>query len=443
MLDSVVAERTHSQPQLATELQSLVLGFAGVVKVAAATFKGALLRAAGTRSLFGVALACSLGLLPGAAWLGERRLPAGEDRCTLGQACCSNAASGAPIFRLAQFLSLVGAASACGIFLIDDVWWGPPAVAAPAVLLICAACWHYEGHVSPTLARASIFTFLSGALQPQLIVLFKFYKETDDNCSPAEPIPGLHPLPCFSSEFVGMLDLGAEIAFLLGLVVYAEVFSGLSYRSIYYALQSLLVVVNLLDLFWVSRLNLAAGLPDALFALGAELMQPLIDDMLRIPLFALIARESPRECAGTTFAINMGLIWLGRNIGGFFGMGLLAALGGVEPPAFENIRVLVLVRSLTRALPLLLIPHLLPPGAPTDAGPATPSVSLAASDIALAETGRERRGDVDDGAGACSAGEGGGGNGASSDPSRGGVEDGSQGGYDMRPLAVPASENKE
>lgn len=198
----------------------------------------------------------------------------------------------------------------------------------------------------------------------------------------------------------------------------------------------------------MSRLNLAAGLPDALFALGAELMQPLIDDMLRIPLFALIARESPRECAGTTFAINMGLIWLGRNIGGFFGMGLLAALGGVEPPAFENIRVLVLVRSLTRALPLLLIPHLLPPGAPTDAGPATPSsssrtVSLAASDIALAETGRERRGDVDDGAGACSAGEGGGGNGASSDPSRGGVEDGSQGGYDMRPLAVPASENKE
>ena len=48
-----------------------------------------------------------------------------------------------------------------------------------------------------------------------------------------------------------MLDLGAEIAFLLGLVVYAEVFSGLSYRSIYYALQSLLVLVNLLDLFWV------------------------------------------------------------------------------------------------------------------------------------------------------------------------------------------------
>ena len=40
-LSQVVAERTHSQPQLATELQSLVLGFAGVVKVAAATFKGA------------------------------------------------------------------------------------------------------------------------------------------------------------------------------------------------------------------------------------------------------------------------------------------------------------------------------------------------------------------------------------------------------------------
>lgn len=38
---------------------------------------------------------------------------------------------GAPIFRLAQFISLLGVFLAMGTLLIDKVAWGPPSVTPP------------------------------------------------------------------------------------------------------------------------------------------------------------------------------------------------------------------------------------------------------------------------------------------------------------------------
>ena len=110
-------------------------------------------------------------------------------------------------------------------------------------------------------------------MQPHLIVLFKWYKETPENCNPVKHIPGLHPLPCFGTGFVGYLDLFAEVAFLLALLLYNLFFARWHYRSIFAALQLALVLVNLIDLFWVSRLNLAMGIDAHLFAFGAELLQ--------------------------------------------------------------------------------------------------------------------------------------------------------------------------
>ena len=41
-------------------------------------------------------------------------------------------------------------------------------------------------------------------------------------------------------------------------------------------------------------------------------------------------------------------------------------LGGVNGPEFENLDVLVIIRSLARLLPIALIPFLIPDGAPSD-----------------------------------------------------------------------------
>ena len=273
MLDAILAEKTQAHPHLATDLQSFILGFSAVVKIITSTFKGVLVRVAGMSSLFSICIGCLVVAFPSCGLLNERQMPVNEAQCMLGAACTNFTHSGAPIFRLAQCISAFGVMLATGTFLIDNVPWGPPLAALVACAVVPWTCWHFERVVSPTLAKASIYTFLSAAMQPHLIVLFKWYKETPENCNPVKHIPGLHPLPCFGTDFVGYLDLFAEVAFLLALLLYNLFFARWHYRSIFAALQLALVLVNLIDLFWVSRLNLAMGIDDHLFAFGAELLQ--------------------------------------------------------------------------------------------------------------------------------------------------------------------------
>jgi len=369
MMDAVLAEKTRLHPQLGGALQTLSFGVGGVVKIGISSLKGYLVRALGMRALFGLTLGSLLPALSvlGLGWISETPTTSPLPRGSLAEACASTGrlSSRASIFRLALLLSLLGIGLAVGAAALQAYKWLPLLLSIPASIATCVAVWIYERPVSASLAKTSLYVFLSFALQPNLIVLFKWYKATDENCDPAEEVDELrvYPLPCFSADFVGWLDVAGEIAFLGALALYHTFLSGWRYRRVISAIQVALVAVNLLDLAWVSRLNLAVGIPDWCFALGAELMQPLIDFILFIPLFSLLARLCPAEAQGTAFAINMGLLWLGRAVASYLGMGMLAMLGGVEPPEFQYLRLLVLLRSLTRALPIGLV-WLLPPGDP-------------------------------------------------------------------------------
>ena len=66
----------------------------------------------------------------------------------------------------------------------------------------------------------------------------------------------------------------------------------------------------------------------------------------------------------TIFALNMGLNNFGVQTGSYLGVVLLAALGGVESPQFENIELWAVLRALCSVLPILLVPVLVPPGSP-------------------------------------------------------------------------------
>ena len=56
----------------------------------------------------------------------------------------------------------------------------------------------------------------------------------------------------------------------------------------------------------------------------------------------------------------------GEQTGRYLGVVLLSLLGGVEPPLFENIELLVLIRSLLSAAPLLIITAMIPVGSPRE-----------------------------------------------------------------------------
>ena len=83
-----------------------------------------------------------------------------------------------------------------------------------------------------------------------------------------------NPLPCFSPEFIGFMDVFASAAFVLGTALYNRYLAGWSYRNILRAVQLVLCAVNMLDLIWVSRWNLLLGVPDNLFAMGCEALAP-------------------------------------------------------------------------------------------------------------------------------------------------------------------------
>jgi hypothetical protein len=86
------------------------------------------------------------------------------------------------------------------------------------------------------------------------------------------------------------MDVFASAAFVLGTAVYNRFLSAWSYRSILRAVQVVLMAVNMLDLVWTSRWNLLLGLPDAYFAMGYEVLQPLAKRSNLIPIFILAAK---------------------------------------------------------------------------------------------------------------------------------------------------------
>ena len=95
-----------------------------------------------------------------------------------------------------------------------------------------------------------------------------------------------------------------------------------------------------------------------------------------MPMMVLAAKLCPPGVEATLFSLLMGLSNFGSTTGYYVGQGMLSALdppdlpaghqGGVSGPAFRNLEWLVLIQALTRALPLLLVPFLIPTGSPTN-----------------------------------------------------------------------------
>jgi hypothetical protein len=222
--------------------------------------------------------------------------------------------------------------------------------------------------------------------------MFYWYRASPANCAPdGEAVWRLPPLseqqspaaqsvsaaliddahnsydrPCFSPEFIGWMSVVGYASFALGTFLYHRYFSRWSYRRIWQMTQIVFVALNLLDYIWVSRWNVRLGITDEVFVLGEEVLSPVFSRLSAMPLFILAARLCPEGIEATLFALTMGLSNFGGKMGSIMGIGLLHALGGVDAPDFDNLRKLVVIRSLTRALPLLLIPFLVPTGSPSD-----------------------------------------------------------------------------
>ena len=125
-------------------------------------------------------------------------------------------------------------------------------------------------------------------------------------------------------------------------------------------------LANLLDLAWVSRLNLALGVDDRAFLLGLEVVQPIVSRVATMPMFVLAAKLCPPNVEATLFALLMGLSNFGSVIGIYNGVALLSLFGGVAQPRFHNLVPFIATRTLCYVPPLGLVYLLVPHGRPSD-----------------------------------------------------------------------------
>lgn len=84
-----------------------------------------------------------------------------------------------------------------------------------------------------------------------------------------------------------------------------------------------------------------------------------------IPFFVLAAKVCPEKCEATLFALLMALSNFGGDVGSYIGVGLLRAFD-VSKNDWTNLPKVVLIKSMARFIPIILIPLLIPDASPAD-----------------------------------------------------------------------------
>ena len=134
----------------------------------------------------------------------------------------------------------------------------------------------------------------------------------------------------------GNITVASFVMFTIGVTVYNRYMSSWSFRSIFIWGQLFTFGYNIMDLLWVNRLNKAIGIPDEAMLLTEEVMGPIFDRMLSMPMYIIVASLLPEGTEATSFSLTMGLINFGTIIASYLGVGLLWLLGGVEAPTADD-----------------------------------------------------------------------------------------------------------
>jgi len=125
------------------------------------------------------------------------------------------------------------------------------------------------------------------------------------------------------------------------------------------------------------------------------------------PFFIFAAKLCPADVEASMFALFMGLSNFGKNSGYYLGSFMLDAFGGVSSPDYTNLSQFVLIRSLMRLGPILIIPFLVPTGRPRDPSPLEGSKLNDEDELTIGYSGRFNGHDDDTAGGAHpSSGEG-------------------------------------
>jgi hypothetical protein len=160
---------------------------------------------------------------------------------------------------------------------------------------------------------------------------------------------------------------------LIGVATYDTFMTRWSYRKVF-AITGLFYIVTLLpNVLLFTRWNVAHGIPDTVFVLGAEVLQTIVGVWNNMPYGILMLSLCPSGMEASIYAILAGTNNLGSTFAAYQGAFVLDQLhikptGNMsgESHQFDNLWIATLINIALQIVPLCFIPFLIPDAKQTD-----------------------------------------------------------------------------
>ncbi|KAK8449108.1 hypothetical protein SEVIR_7G163200v4 [Setaria viridis] len=165
-----------------------------------------------------------------------------------------------------------------------------------------------------------------------------------------DPVVG----PGFSEGSIGLIYAIGSVGSLLGVLLYQTTLKDYPFRSILLWGQVLSSLAGMLDLVLVTRLNLKIGIPDYFFAMIDNSISQMVGRLKWLPLLVLCSKLCSPGIEGTFYALLMSLQNAGLLMSAWWG-GLLLHKLNVTRMEFSNLWIAVLIRNISRLVPLTLL----------------------------------------------------------------------------------------
>ncbi|CAL5068692.1 unnamed protein product [Urochloa decumbens] len=165
-----------------------------------------------------------------------------------------------------------------------------------------------------------------------------------------DPVSGL----AFSEGFIGLIYSIGSVGSILGVLLYQSALKDYPFRSMLLWSQLLSSLAGMLDLVLVTRLNLKMGIPDYFFVVIDNTISQMVSQLKWLPLLVLSSKLCPSGIEGTFYALLMSIQNAGVLMSAWWG-GLLLHMLNVTRTEFSNLWIAVLIRNISRLVPLTLL----------------------------------------------------------------------------------------
>lgn len=158
----------------------------------------------------------------------------------------------------------------------------------------------------------------------------------------------------FGPEFLGRVRLVSSAASLVGVFVFRRYLRSVPTKQVMLWATLIGLPLSLTQLALVTRLNVALGIPDRLFALTDAAVLTVLGQVSFMPTLVLAARLCPPEVEASLFAALMSVYNASGVVSNESGAALTAALG-VSEGHYDNLALLVGMCCFLGVLPLPLL----------------------------------------------------------------------------------------